>query len=790
MLGKIAAGLIGTVGTAASGAYGIVSKTGKAIGEAGKALGSTAQNTKEPGAPSNNVVIANTGMAGSAGKQKVTGGGTLPALKEVAKPQVSTKMPTEELLNTVVKYLSSIDKSLKAQFDLDINSYQEQARAEREAIIENKPSTTFNDMKERLSGLKSDTKDNVSMAGTILKYAAILGGAAALIASTLGEKELNALKENVDEFKKKFSWLGDMASFIGIGGVAGFIFGGKGGRLKGGLVGIVASHVINRMYSLFTGGYKKDENGNVLIDQNGEPIKESRSMSATGYGLSAVAGIYAATRIAKRLPAAKLAAQTTGQLGRAAGSSSVAGIQAATRKGTSWLATRRGRKFLVILGRKLGKGVFAKIGKYLARIVAGLLATATGIGAIPGIIIILASVAFIGFDIFDVATSIYDAFKESGADDTTAAAIPAKTEEQDAAKVAGTTAANTQTPAPIEQDATKVAGTVASSNTQTQTPAASIGQDATKAGNTTAGYPTTSSTNGQNKTITGVVEGGAGYTTVTYSDGTIEKRGGTLPARTNNPGNIEYQDFAKSYGAVGSSPSTNGPPVAVFPTREAGFVAMDGLLKSKYSNGPIGKTIESWAEDPSHPAKVISAAGVDPNKKYTDFTKDEKVRFMRALAKVEGFYAAGSGPSIPSSSNSSLFSGNNSGTPDSKAVTDSSSYNSSSSGAMDLINSGAEQIGKIFGMIGSAVIKPGVARNFTPSGSNVSEQINTNSMNVQNDITFGIRNEKSKDTIASPTIPAGTPRGARPVKSVSNIDPNYQNINVLNKYLAHFRMAS
>ena len=189
---------------------------------------------------------------------------------------------------------------------------------------------------------------------------------------------------------------------------------------------------------------------------------------------------------------------------------------------------------------------------------------------------------------------------------------------------------------------------------------------------------------------------------------------------------------------------------------------MDGLLKSQYSNGPIGQTIESWATDPNHPAKVLGAAGVDPSKSYTDFTKDEKVRFMQALAKVEGFYAAGSGPS----------------------------FSSSGTNVSGMVNSGAEQVGKIFGMLGSAVIKPGVARNFTPSGSNVSEQINNESMNLQNDITFGIQREKSKDKITSPTIPAGTPRGARLVKSVSYIDPNYQNINVLNKYLAHFRMAS
>jgi hypothetical protein len=727
MLDKIAVGLgakalVGAVGSAVSGAYGVVSKTGQALGAAGKALtsaGTASQNTSNP---SSNVITGKFGMAGTAGRQKVTGGGILPAPKAIVKPQVSSKMPTEALLDTAVKYLVSIDKSLKSQVEFERRSYQEQAQVERESIIETKSATTFSDIKDRLSGFKSNVKDSAGTAATIAKFALILGGAASLVAAALDQKEFDALKQNVEEFKNKFSWLGDMASFIGLGGLAGFIFGGKGGRLKGGLIGIVASHVISRLYSSFSGGeYKTDADGNVLIDQNGEPIKESRSMSAAGYGLSAAAGIIAARSIAKRLPAAKLAAQSAGQLSRAAGSSSIAGVQAATRKGTSWLASRRGRKFLVILGRKLGKGLMAKVGKYLARIVAGLLLTATGIGAIPGILVILGSIAFIGFDIFDVATSIYDAFNESAAEDTAAMAVPAGTKEQDATNVSASA----------------------------------------------VGYSTTRATSGQNKTITGVVDGGPGYTTVTYSDGTTERRGGTLPARTNNPGNIMYGDIAKSYGAVGSSPSTNGPPVAVFPTPTHGFAAMDGLLTSKYSNGPIGQTIEAWATDPSHPAKVLGSSGLDPNKKYTDFTKDEKVRFMQSLAKVEGYYAAGSGPSVSSGGSASA-----------------------SSGIGGMMNAGAEKMGQIFGMLGSSIIKPGVEKKFAPSGGNVSEQINNQSMKLQNDITFGIKKEKAKDTITSPTISAGKARGASPVKSVSSIDPNYQNMDVLTKYLSHFRLAA
>ena len=231
MLGLVAAKVgikaVGTAGSALYGAANAVAKTGQAFGMAGKALAGSAGDSKQNTKPSN-VIAGNFGMAGSAGRQRVAGGGTLPGPKAVAKPQVSTKMPTEALLNTTVKYLTSIDKTLKSQIEFDRRSYQEQAQIEREAIIESKPSATFSDIKDRLSGLKSDVKDNVSTAATIAKFALVLGGAAALIASSLDQKELDALKENVDQFKKTFGWLGELGSMIPAGGIVGFLFGGKG----------------------------------------------------------------------------------------------------------------------------------------------------------------------------------------------------------------------------------------------------------------------------------------------------------------------------------------------------------------------------------------------------------------------------------------------------------------------------------------------------------------------------------------------------------------------------------
>ena len=727
MLGKIVAGLgarrlVTAVGGAAARAAGTLSALRMAANTLGSTTQATADASKEKtNAPATNVIYVNFGMAGSAGKQKVAGGGTLPARSNVAKPQVSEKMPTEALLDTAVKYLESIDKSLKNQLEFEKRSYEQQARDEREAIVENKPSFSFSDIKDKFSNLKSNVSEGSSLAGKLAKYALGLGALAAVVASSIDQTQLDALKQNVDDFKKSFGWLGEIGAAVGAGGLLGFLFGGRGvvGRLKGGLVGMVASHVVSRLYPLLfggSGGTIDPETGEVIPGT--EPAKESRSMSALEMGMSLGAGAFAVGYGIKKFRQVRASGAKMSSLRTAARSGTASQAMASVKKGDSWLASKRGRKFLALVAKKLGQKMFSKIARTLGRIAAMLLLGATGVGAIPAIIGIIASVGFLAFDLVDIATAIWDSWNESKEEDTAADAAPA-----------------------------------------------AAGADATPAGGSNA-TSFTASTNGQNKTITGVTDGGRGYTTVTYADGTSERRTGTLPARTNNPGNIMYGDIAKSYGAVGSSPSTNGPPVAVFPTAEMGFKAMDGLLTSNYSNGPIGQTIEAWATDPSHPAKVIGTAGVDPNKKYTDFTQDEKTRFQQALAKVEGFYAAGSGPSVSSAGGGF----------------------ESSVGAM--ATAGIRQVGQLLGTLGSAVIKPGIARSFEPTGGNVASQINSESMKLQTDLTLGVKNQKAKDLITTPAMPGKNPGVPGPVKSISSMDPNYSNVDVLSQYLGHFKKAA
>jgi ribosomal protein S13 len=281
----------------------------------------------------------------------------------------------------------------------------------------------------------------------------------------------------------------------------------------------------------------------------------------------------------------------------------------------------------------------------------------------------------------------------------------------------------------------------------------------------TAPSATQPNTTSQNKTITGVVDGGRGYTTVTYSDGTTERRGGTIAARTNNPGNMMYGPLAISLGAVGSSPSTNGPPVAVFPTEAAGFAAMDAQLsRPKYSGGPIGQTLQQWATDPTHASKVIGAAGIDPNKKYTDLNQDEKTKLQQSIAKQEGYYAPGSGPTISSSSSDGII-----------------------QEAADAAEGALTSVAEFIGFLGGKIVGRGAARNLTTSGPDFAKLISDESNKIQNEIAMG---QKKTETAAMNIPPAAQSlRSASPNGSISVVDPNYSSGGI-DKYLAHYKLAA
>jgi hypothetical protein len=695
MIGQVAAKLafktVSSAGGALYGAASALSNTGKALGMAGKALGSAAQNdTKQTGSSTNNVIIANTGMAGSAGQQKVTGGGTLPAPKAIAKPQVSTKMPTEALLDTAVKYLSSIDKSLKSQLEFERRSYQEEAQADREAIIENKPATTFSDIKDRLSGFKSDVKDNVSIAGTVLKFAAILGGAAALIASSLDQKEFDALKQNVEQFKKTFGWLGDLAAIIPAGGIIGFLFGGKGlkGRLMGGVVGILAEAVAATVFNRMTGQEGTGAAGNNTAIN----LAAAGGIGYLGYrGVKSAMGISQSVATMKGAKAASQAA--TGFGGQRAAVRTVA--VDSTKTGLAFIKGPMWRKFLAFLIARGKTQLVKKIEQRIAIALASGAIAATGVGAAFGAIGFLIN---LGFSLY-LMYEIYQLWQQftSTTDAENLGAGDADIEK-----------------ALNETDATKVAGTAVGSNTQ-------ISQGSNQAILETIRMKESGNDYGaQNPTST--------------ASGAYQFIDGTWQALTNKYGiGTEY------------SKAKYAPP------------EIQDAVADKYVN------------------EILQQAGGDVS----------KVPIAWYTGNIKGVSSAAS-PEQVSAYQSDWLRIYNGGSPDVNAATNSSGLSGTVGAA---VSGGIDAMAGLFGSLGSAIIKPGVARDFTPSTSNVSDRISNESMKLQNDITFGIKKEKSKDNITSPALPAGTPRGISPRKSVSNIDPNYQTPDVLRKYLAHFRMA-
>ena len=616
MIGNVLGGALSGAGAAVGG---LAQGVGSAVGGIGQGIGAAVGGALTP-APK--TIVNNFGIAGSAAKGKVTGGGTLPAPKKTSAPAVNVNMPTEKLLVVAVNYLSSIDKTLQAQIKFERDAFVQQAQAERESSIESggQKESIFTKLSDKFSG-KSDDSTVKSRASTLTKTilaAAGIAGLGLLALGNLDTKELDRLKDSYKAFNEKFDFLGPLAEGVSsTGSIVGYLLKG----LRGGIAGLVAEYLVKRftgksIFENITGTGEEANGTQASASQKPGSYDYAMAGGLAGYGAyrgvktfgkikdarANIAKIRAAPQVAPSLKGSGFRDPVTGRAAK----------RAAVTSGGGWLSGPKGQRWVAFLQKRFGKTFFAKkIMPLLARALVGIGIAATGIGVIPGALLTLITVASSASLIYDIISAYWD-----------------WTEEEDALK-----------------DAQPAAGLKPKSDAMA-TPSSSA--SAASPQSATPVTSTTSATAGKNKPITGVVEGGAGYTTVTYADGTTERRGGTLPARTNNPGNIMDGPLAKSYGSVGSSPSTNGPPVAVFPTQRAGFFAMDALLKSKYSSGPIGQTLEDWATDPDHPSKVIGTAGVDPNKKYTDFTRDEQIRFMQALAKVEGFYAAGSGPKISS----------------------------------------------------------------------------------------------------------------------------------------------
>lgn len=152
-----------------------------------------------------------------------------------------------------------------------------------------------------------------------------------------------------------------------------------------------------------------------------------------------------------------------------------------------------------------------------------------------------------------------------------------------------------------------------------------------------------------------VVDAGAGYTVMQLSDGSVVRREGTRAWRNNNPGNIEYGDFARAHGAVG----TDGR-FAVFPDYQAGRDAKAALIfeSGSYRNLSISAAISRYApafenDTQSYARQVAGAAGVPLSTPMSALNAEQRVAVLDAMERVEGFregteqVVSGSGTGAP-----------------------------------------------------------------------------------------------------------------------------------------------
>ena len=145
---------------------------------------------------------------------------------------------------------------------------------------------------------------------------------------------------------------------------------------------------------------------------------------------------------------------------------------------------------------------------------------------------------------------------------------------------------------------------------------------------------------GGKKIVSASGNDGTGKTEVTYSDGSKETLTGSRPVRNNNPGNLEFGDFAKKHGAVGSDGR-----YAVFPDVQTGTNAQVALLKLPvYQNLSLLDAIHRYAppsegNNASYPQKLSQATGIPLDTKMSSLSPDQFSNMVIKMQKIEGFDA-------------------------------------------------------------------------------------------------------------------------------------------------------
>lgn len=418
LIGKALGGALSGAGAAVGG---LAQGVGSAVGGIGQGIGAAVGGAMTP-APK--MTVNNFGIAGSAAKGKVTGGGTLPAPKKAATPTVNVNMPTEKLLVVAVNYLSSIDKTLQAQIKFERDAFVQQAQAERESAIESggQKESIFTKLSDKFSGMSDDSTVK-SRAGTITKAILAASGIAGLGLLALGNldtKELDRLKDSYKAFNEKFDFLGPLAEGVAsTGSIVGYLLKG----VRGGIAGLVAEYLSQR----FTGKsiFENITGTGEEADGTQSPRKDGSYDYAMAGGLAGYAAYRgvktfgkiknARANIAKTQAAPRLSA-SGGRLGFRDPVTGKIASKAASSAGGGWLSGPKGRRFVAFLSKRFGKTFLArKVMPLLAKALASVAIAATGIGVIPGALLTLITVASSAFLIYDIISAYWDWTEEEDA---------------------------------------------------------------------------------------------------------------------------------------------------------------------------------------------------------------------------------------------------------------------------------------------------------------------------------------------------------------------------------------
>lgn len=135
-----------------------------------------------------------------------------------------------------------------------------------------------------------------------------------------------------------------------------------------------------------------------------------------------------------------------------------------------------------------------------------------------------------------------------------------------------------------------------------------------------------------------------GYLSVlTESGEEVERVGGTVAWRCNNPGNLKNGKFSINYGSIGEDHIGH----AVFPTLEHGRNAQYNLLfneNSRYYSLTLEKAINRYApagDANNEPDKYINyiskKAGIERNDVLGELTEQQKYDMIKYMSIFEGY---------------------------------------------------------------------------------------------------------------------------------------------------------